>query len=43
LDDAMLGRGERAQVWGHKVPIVGPDDLVVRKALAHSEETAHYR
>jgi hypothetical protein len=42
LDDAMLERGERAEVWGQKVPVLGPEDLVVTKALAHGEETAHY-
>ena len=39
LDDAMLERGERAEVWGRKVPVLGPEDLVVTKALAHGEET----
>ena len=42
MDDAMLERGELAEVWGRKVPVIGPEDLVVTKALAHSEETAHY-
>ena len=42
LDDAMLERGEWAEVWGRKVPVLGPEDLVVTKALAHGEETAHY-
>jgi hypothetical protein len=42
LDEPMLGRAERAEVWGRKVPVVGPEDLIVTKALAHSEETAHY-
>jgi hypothetical protein len=42
MDDAMLERGERAEVWGRKVPVLGPEDLVVTKALAHGEGTAHY-
>jgi len=42
LDDAMLERGEWAEVWGCRVPVLGPEDLVVTKALAHGEETAHY-
>jgi hypothetical protein len=42
LDDAMLERGEWAEVWGRKVPVLGREDLVVTKALAHGEETAHY-
>ncbi len=42
LDDAMLARGEKAEVWGRTVPVLGPEDLVVTKALAHGEETAHY-
>jgi len=42
LDDAMLERGMWADVWGRKVPVLGPEDLVVTKALAHGEETGHY-
>jgi hypothetical protein len=42
LDDEMLARGEWAEVWSRKVPVLGPEDLVVTKALAHGEETAHY-
>lgn len=42
LDDAMLERGELADVWDRRVPVLGPEDLVVTKALAHGEETAHY-
>ena len=42
LDDEMLARGEEAKVWSRTVTVVGPEDLVVTKALAHSEETAHY-
>ena len=42
MDDAMLERGEWAEVWGRKVPVLGPEDLVVTKALAHGEETEHY-
>ena len=42
LDDEMLARGEWAEVWARKVPVLGPEDLVVTKALAHGEDTAHY-
>ena len=42
MDDAMLERGEPAEVWGRHVPVLGPEDLVVTKALAHGEETGHY-
>jgi len=42
LDDEMLARGETAEVWERKVPVLGSEDLVVTKALAHGEETAHY-
>jgi hypothetical protein len=42
LDDDMLARGVWAEVWDRKVPVLGPEDLVVTKALAHGEETAHY-
>jgi hypothetical protein len=42
MDDAMVERGEVAEVWDRKVPILGPEDLVVTKTLAHGEETSHY-
>jgi hypothetical protein len=42
MDDVMLERGEQAEVWSRKVPVLGPEDLVVTKALAHSEATSHY-
>ena len=42
LDDEMLARGEKAEVWSRTLMVVGPEDLVVTKALAHGEETAHY-
>jgi len=42
LDDDMLGRGQCAEVWDRRVPVLGPEDLVVTKALAHGEETSHY-
>jgi Nucleotidyl transferase of unknown function (DUF2204) len=42
LDDDMLERGQCADVWDRQVPVLGPEDLVVTKALAHGEETAHY-
>ena len=42
LDDEMLARGEKAEVWSRTLTVLGPEDLVVTKALAHGEETAHY-
>jgi hypothetical protein len=42
MDDAMLERAEQAEVWGREVPVLGAEDLVATKALAHSEETGHY-
>lgn len=42
LDDDMLARGQCAEVWERQVPVLGPEDLVVTKALAHGEETSHY-
>jgi predicted nucleotidyltransferase len=42
LDEEMLERAVPATVWGTKVKVVPPEDLVVTKALAHSEDTAHY-
>jgi hypothetical protein len=38
----MLARGQCADVWERQVPVLGPEDLVVTKALAHGEETSHY-
>ena len=32
----------QAEVWSRAVTVLGPEDLVVTKALAHGEETAHY-
>ena len=42
LDDEMLARGVQAEVWSRTLTVIGPEDLVVTKALAHGEETAHY-
>ena len=42
LDDEMLSRGQEAKVLNRTLPVLGPEDLVVTKALAHGEETAHY-
>jgi predicted nucleotidyltransferase len=42
LDDEMLERAVPATVWGTKVKVIPPEDLVVTKALAHAEDTAHY-
>lgn len=42
LDDEMLERSIRQSVWGTEVRVIGPEDLVVTKAVAHDEETSHY-
>jgi hypothetical protein len=42
LDDEMLARAVPATVWGTAVNVIPPEDLVVTKALAHSEDTSHY-
>jgi predicted nucleotidyltransferase len=42
LDDEMLERAVPATVWGTKVKVIPAEDLVVTKALAHAEDTAHY-
>ena len=42
LDDDMFARGENAVVWSRNIRVLAPEDLIVTKALAQSEETAHY-
>jgi len=42
LDDEMLARVRRREFMGRMLPIVSPEDLVIMKALAHSEETPRY-
>jgi predicted nucleotidyltransferase len=42
LDEQMLERAVEGMVWGTTVKVIPPEDLVVTKALAHSEDTAHY-
>jgi predicted nucleotidyltransferase len=42
LDEEMLTRAVPATVWGTPVKVIPPEDLVVTKALAHSEDTSHY-
>ncbi len=42
LDEEMLARAVPATVWGTPVNVIPPEDLVVTKALAHSEDTSHY-
>jgi predicted nucleotidyltransferase len=42
LDEQMLERAVEGTVWGTTVKVIPPEDLVVTKALAHSEDTAHY-
>jgi len=42
LDDAMLARSRRLELHGVEVRLISPEDLIVLKALAHSEPTARY-
>jgi hypothetical protein len=42
LDPDMIARLERREFMGRILPVVAPADLVVMKALAHSEETPRY-
>jgi predicted nucleotidyltransferase len=42
IDDEMLSRAVDGVVWGTAVKVIPPEDLVVTKALAHGEDTAHY-
>jgi len=42
VDAEMLERAVERTVWGVPVRVLAPEDLIVTKALAHDEETAHY-
>jgi predicted nucleotidyltransferase len=42
FDEQMVARAVEGVVWGTKVKVIPPEDLVVTKALAHGEDTAHY-
>ncbi len=42
LDAEMLERSIVQTVWDTEVRVIGPEDLVVTKAVAHDEETPHY-
>lgn len=42
LDDEMLQRGRDMPFRGRSVPVAPPEDLVVMKAIAASEETPRY-
>ena len=42
VDDEMIARRVIADYKGQRVPLVGPEDLLVMKAIAHEEDTSHY-
>jgi predicted nucleotidyltransferase len=42
LDDEMVERSCAETFRGRSIPVVAPEDLVVMKAIAHSEPTARY-
>src|SRR5436190_11841688 len=42
LDDDMLARSREVEIEGVPVRLIAPEDLIVLKALAHSEPTARY-
>ena len=42
LDAEMLEHSVVETVWDTEVRVIGPEDLVVTKAVAHDEETPHY-
>jgi predicted nucleotidyltransferase len=42
FDEEMRERAVAATVWGTRVNVISAEDLVVTKALAHSEDTDHY-
>jgi predicted nucleotidyltransferase len=41
LDDQMLERAQTREFKGTKVPVIAPEDLLVIKAVAASEQTPH--
>ena len=42
LDDDLLERALEREYKGQEVRLVGPEDLLVMKAVAHDEDTPHY-
>jgi predicted nucleotidyltransferase len=42
IDDDMLARSRHVEIEGVPVRLIAPEDLIVLKALAHSEPTARY-
>lgn len=42
LDEEMLERSSVREFEGRKLPVAPPEDVMVMKALAHSEETPRY-
>lgn len=42
VDDEMIERIVVADYKGERVPLVSAEDLLVMKAIAHEEDTAHY-
>jgi predicted nucleotidyltransferase len=42
LDPEMLRRSREGETHGVRVALISPEDLIVLKALAHSEPTARY-
>ncbi len=42
VDEEMLERTVQTEYKGHPVKLVSAEDLLVMKAIAHAEDTAHY-
>src|SRR3982750_3928158 len=42
FEDRMSSRVQTADIYGRKLPVVPPEDLLVMKALATDEDTARY-
>ncbi len=42
IDDEMLERAVTKEYKGHQVRLLSAEDLLVMKAIAHEEDTAHY-
>ena len=41
INDDALARARHIEVHGHRIPVMGPEDLLIRKILAHVEGRPH--
>lgn len=41
VDEDTMARARIIDVYGHRIPVMGPEDLLIRKILAHVEGRPH--